>query len=77
MVGDADYDGAVAGPPAAAALARPFLHAHRLGFDHPRHGGRVVADAALPSDLVPVLAALGLQPWTGASDTPPWPQDHG
>ena len=77
VVGDADYEGAVAGPPAAAALPRPFLHAHRLGFNHPRHGGWVVADAALPSDLVPVLAALGLQSWTGAGDTPPWPHDHG
>ncbi len=47
VAGDARYRGARA----SAALARPFLHAHRLEFDHPATGERVGFTSALPADL--------------------------
>lgn len=58
VVGDVRYGGARArkGP---LALDRPFLHAHRLAFDHPRTGERVAFDAPLPADLARARAALG------------------
>jgi 23S rRNA pseudouridine1911/1915/1917 synthase len=45
---------------AAAQLARPALHAVRLGFDHPRTGARLTFVAPIPADL---LAA-----WTTVRD---------
>ena len=43
----------------STALApRPFLHAHRLAFDHPGTGERVAFDAPLPADLAAVLDRL-------------------
>jgi len=36
-------------------LTRPFLHAWRLVFDHPRTGERVEAEEPLPSDLAEAL----------------------
>ena len=47
VVGDARYGGARAELPAP----RPFLHAGRLGFDHPVSGERVDVSAPLPEDL--------------------------
>jgi 23S rRNA pseudouridine1911/1915/1917 synthase len=47
VVGDARYGGARAELPAP----RPFLHAGRLGFDHPVTGERVDVSAPLPEDL--------------------------
>lgn len=47
-------------------LDRPFLHARRLAFDHPRTGRRVDVEEPLPADLV---AALGLARY--GSDRPP------
>jgi 23S rRNA pseudouridine1911/1915/1917 synthase len=47
-------------------LARPFLHAARLAFAHPRSGTRVEARAPLPADLRDFLAALAAAagvPW--------------
>ncbi|HEX5266074.1 MAG TPA: RluA family pseudouridine synthase [Acidimicrobiales bacterium] len=58
----------VAGDPAygrggAAALlpglARPFLHAHRLAFEHPAGTGRLELSSPLPADLEAVLDPLG------------------
>jgi 23S rRNA pseudouridine1911/1915/1917 synthase len=40
-------------------VPRVFLHAARLGFDHPETGHRVEVDSALPSDLATALRALG------------------
>jgi 23S rRNA pseudouridine1911/1915/1917 synthase len=54
IVGDPRYRGAKARFP----LGRPFLHAHRLAFDHPATGERVSFDAPLPPDLVAALAKL-------------------
>jgi 23S rRNA pseudouridine1911/1915/1917 synthase len=57
----------VAGDPAygrggAAALlpglARPFLHAHRLAFEHPAGTGRLELSSPLPADLEAVLDPL-------------------
>jgi 23S rRNA pseudouridine1911/1915/1917 synthase len=42
-----------------AALGRPALHAEHLGFRHPRTALHVHFDAALPADLVALVAGLG------------------
>ncbi len=39
-------------------LARPFLHAAELSFDHPTSGGRVTFESELPPDLADLLATL-------------------
>lgn len=39
-------------------LERPFLHAARLAFDHPRSGERVAFTSALPADLASRLDTL-------------------
>ncbi|HEY1634038.1 MAG TPA: pseudouridine synthase, partial [Acidimicrobiales bacterium] len=54
VAGDARYGGAES----RLALGRPFLHAHRLSFDHPRTGERLSFSSPLPPDLVAVLAEL-------------------
>ncbi len=41
-------------------LERPFLHAARLAFRHPRTGRRLVFQAPLPEDLRALLRRLGL-----------------
>ena len=40
-------------------IPRVFLHAARLGFDHPRTGHRFEVASGLPSDLTSALRALG------------------
>ena len=42
-----------------ALLGRPALHAERLGFDHPRQGGRLDFTAPLPRDLAELARGLG------------------
>ncbi len=54
LVGDARYGGAR--PP--LALGRPFLHAHRLAFDHPESGHRMEFSSPLPPDLSGLLSTL-------------------
>jgi 23S rRNA pseudouridine1911/1915/1917 synthase len=54
VVGDPRYRGRRAALP----CPRPFLHAHRLAFDHPGTGGRVSFEAPLPADLADVLGGL-------------------
>jgi 23S rRNA pseudouridine1911/1915/1917 synthase len=39
-------------------LERPFLHAARLAFTHPRHGDRVDFSCPLPADLQNILNEL-------------------
>jgi 23S rRNA pseudouridine1911/1915/1917 synthase len=62
VVGDALYGGVhrrVQGDiRAVQRLTRPFLHAERLVFTHPREGRRLEFTAALPADLQDVLEAL-------------------
>jgi 23S rRNA pseudouridine1911/1915/1917 synthase len=41
-----------------AHLGRPFLHAARLAFAHPRDGRRMEFESELPQDLQSVLDAL-------------------
>lgn len=59
IVGDALYGGVhrrVPGPfRAVQRLSRPFLHAERLAFTHPRTGERLTFVAPLPADLEAVL----------------------
>ena len=55
VVGDPTYGGRRRHPPAhlriVQPLDRPFLHAARLAFTHPRDGRRIVVSCALPDDL--------------------------
>jgi 23S rRNA pseudouridine1911/1915/1917 synthase len=62
IVGDALYGGAHRRVPgdlrALQRLERPFLHAERLAFTHPRDARRMEFTAPLASDLLAVLEAL-------------------
>ena len=55
VVGDPLYGGRRRRPPphlrVVQRLHRPFLHAARLAFTHPRDGRRLVVSCALPDDL--------------------------
>ena len=59
IVGDAVYGGRHARVPhdirAVQRLTRPFLHAERLAFTHPRSGERMTFEAPLAPDLAAVL----------------------
>ncbi len=54
VVGDARYGGARLAVP----VARPFLHAAQLAFDHPTTGERRQFSSPLPADLEAVLVPL-------------------
>jgi 23S rRNA pseudouridine1911/1915/1917 synthase len=62
IVGDAAYGGVHRRVPgdirAVQRLERPFLHAARLAFTHPRDQRRMEFTAALPDDLMDVLEDL-------------------
>ena len=62
IAGDALYGGVrrhlAADHRALASLERPFLHAWRLAFSHPRDGRRVQFEAPLPADLQAVVDDL-------------------
>jgi len=62
IVGDALYGGVHRRVPhplrAVTKLTRPFLHAERLVFTHPRTGERMEFTAPLPADLEAVVAEL-------------------
>lgn len=54
ILGDSRYGGA--GEQARAlGLSRPFLHAFRIGFDHPATGERLELEDPLPDDLALAL----------------------
>ncbi|MGH9225475.1 MAG: RluA family pseudouridine synthase [Acidimicrobiales bacterium] len=55
VVGDDRYGGQ---RPSLPAAARPMLHAHRLGFDHPTDGRARNYESPLPSDLETVRGLL-------------------
>lgn len=54
VVGDTRYRGVRP----QLELARPFLHATRLGFDHPTSGERLSFSSPLPPDLQALLTRL-------------------
>lgn len=54
VVGDRSYGG----DRRELILARPFLHAERLAFEHPITGERLSFDSALPTELSAVMADL-------------------
>ena len=62
VVGDSVYGGCRRHPPphlrVVQRLDRPFLHAARLSFAHPRDGRRVVVSCALPGDLQDLADAI-------------------
>jgi 23S rRNA pseudouridine1911/1915/1917 synthase len=55
VVGDSIYGGLKRHPPphlrVVQRLDRPFLHAARLAFSHPRDGQRIMISCAVPDDL--------------------------
>jgi 23S rRNA pseudouridine1911/1915/1917 synthase len=53
VVGDPIYGGRRS----AALLARPFLHARRLSFEHPVDRGHLEFTSELPADLVAAIPA--------------------
>jgi 23S rRNA pseudouridine1911/1915/1917 synthase len=55
VVGDAAYRG----DRPSLRPGRPFLHAHRLGLDHPTTGQHLTFEDPLPPELASVLDALG------------------
>lgn len=57
VVGDEPYSQGRSLP--GATVARPFLHAFELAFDHPETGERMTWTSPLPDDLAEQLAALG------------------
>jgi 23S rRNA pseudouridine1911/1915/1917 synthase len=57
IVGDPVY-GRRNRTPDETLLARPALHAQRLGFTHPRSGARLHFEAPPPADLADLLARL-------------------
>jgi 23S rRNA pseudouridine1911/1915/1917 synthase len=66
IVGDSLYGGVPRRVPGdvhpVTHLARPFLHAARLVFKHPRDGRRMEFTSKLPEDLQFVLDKLGASP---------------
>jgi len=58
VVGDGTYGGSRESIP----LARPFLHAGTLGFDHPGSGEHMRFVEPLPPELVEVLERLAARP---------------
>lgn len=54
LVGDGRYGGARS----TLVLGRPFLHAHRLAFDHPSSGERMEWSSPLPPELSELLGTL-------------------
>ncbi|MCU1353592.1 MAG: rluD [Acidimicrobiales bacterium] len=58
VVGDDRYRGTKP----SISCPRPFLHAERLGFDHPATGEHLAFESALPGDLAAVLATLAHAP---------------
>ena len=71
IVGDSLYGGLHRRVPgdirAVQRLERPFLHAARLAFNHPRDGRRVEFSAPLPPDLLEVLD--GIPGWQTPQET--------
>ena len=62
VVGDSLYGGQRRHPPPhlriVQRLHRPFLHAARLAFKHPRDGRRVEAECDVPDDLASLTDAI-------------------
>ena len=50
VVGDTTYGRA---RKSDISVARPLLHAYKLGFTHPRTGARMEFTAAIPDDMIP------------------------
>ena len=62
LCGEKIYDRELNGPPLTDASGSPriFLHAARLGLQHPEHGGTMQWESSLPDDLAKTLARLRL-----------------
>ena len=62
--GDFDINKGLAKINQGSALRRMFLHAWRLGFDHPASGERMLIESPLPSELQTFLESRGSDPST-------------
>ena len=62
--GDFDINKGLAKINQGSALRRMFLHAWRLGFDHPASGERMLIESPLPSELQTFLEGRGSDPST-------------
>lgn len=73
VVGDDQYrSGRRETPGPGPGLDRPFLHAHRLAFDHPDGRGRLELVSELPAELEEWLRSLGAgRPGPGATPSGP------
>ena len=75
VVGDPDYGGVRRHLPprlrAVQRLKRPFLHASRLAFSHPRDGRRLDLNCALPPDLTEIMASLRAAGRSGGAPSEP------
>ncbi|MFO7589527.1 MAG: RluA family pseudouridine synthase [Acidimicrobiia bacterium] len=69
IVGDRTYGGRVL----PDAPARPFLHAHRLVFEHPLRGEPIDLEDPLPTELARLRASLGAP--TGRVERPEGPDE--
>jgi 23S rRNA pseudouridine1911/1915/1917 synthase len=58
ILGDRRYGGGGADA-ASLGLSRPFLHSHRLGFEHPVTGESIYVEDPLPEDLERALRRVG------------------
>ena len=58
VLGDERYGSRKLGDWDPLPRARPFLHAAKLEFDHPKTGERLTFQSPLPSDLSGVLASI-------------------
>lgn len=78
IVGDALYGGyrrrVAHDLRAVQRLTRPFLHAERLSFTHPRTGERLTLTAPLPDDLLSVLEAITPEDMHAQLFAPPEPK---
>ncbi len=68
IVGDRTYGGRILrGPERDDAASRPFLHAHRLVFEHPVLGEQIDVEDPLPTELEQLRSSLG-PPASGADE---------
>ena len=66
VCGDSRYGGAACGR--RLGLARQFLHAEKLMFEHPITGGEVLCESKPPADLRHALDAARREPVSGGPD---------
>ncbi|MCX7590065.1 MAG: RluA family pseudouridine synthase [Kiritimatiellae bacterium] len=64
VVGDRQYGRRRLAPDLACLAPRQMLHAHRIGFTHPRSGERMEVVAPIPEDMEKLLSLLRKRTFT-------------